>query len=42
VLSHASDEGSAAGESNAPVAAAKSLVDNLRSMLSKPKEKAAA
>jgi pilus assembly protein CpaE len=42
VLSHASDEG-AAPDSKAPAAAAKSLVDNLKSMLSKPKaEKAAA
>jgi len=42
VLSHASDEG-AAPDANAPAAAAKSLVDNLKSMLSKPKaEKAAA
>jgi pilus assembly protein CpaE len=40
VLSHASDEG-AAPESKAP-AAAKSLVDNLKTMLSKPKDKAAA
>jgi pilus assembly protein CpaE len=42
VLSHSTDEG-AAGESKAP-AAAKSLVNNLKSMLSKPKvkEKAAA
>ena len=41
VLSHASDEG-AAGNAKAPAAAAKSLVDNLKSMLSKPKDKAAA
>jgi pilus assembly protein CpaE len=42
VLSHASDEG-AASDGSAPAAAAKSLVDNLKSMLSKPKaEKAAA
>jgi pilus assembly protein CpaE len=40
VLSHASDEG-AAGD-KAPVVAAKSFVDNLKSMLSKPKDKAAA
>jgi pilus assembly protein CpaE len=40
VLSHSSDEGVAA-ESKAP-AAAKSLVDNLKTMLSKPKDKAAA
>jgi pilus assembly protein CpaE len=40
VLSHASDEG--AGDKGAPAAAAKSLVDNLKSMLSKPKDKAAA
>src|SRR5690348_12457377 len=40
VLSHASDEG-AATEAKAPAAAAKSLVDNLKSMLAKPKEKAA-
>ena len=39
VLSHASDEG-AAGESKVP-AAAMSLVGNLKSMLSKPKDKAA-
>jgi pilus assembly protein CpaE len=39
VLSHASEEGAAADK--APAAAAKSLVDNLKSMLSKPKEKAA-
>ena len=38
VLSHASEEGAAA-ESKIP--GAKSLVDNLRSMLSKPKDKAA-
>jgi len=41
VLSHASDEGAAATEAKAP-AAARSLVNNLKSMLSKPKEKAAA
>jgi pilus assembly protein CpaE len=41
VLSHASDEG-AGGDKAAPAAAAKSLVDNLKSMLSKPKDKAAA
>jgi pilus assembly protein CpaE len=41
VLSHASDEAAAAAEGKAP-AAAKSLVGNLKSMLSKPKEKAAA
>jgi pilus assembly protein CpaE len=40
VLSHASDEGAAGGE-KAPAAAAKSLVDNLKSMLAKPKDKAA-
>jgi len=39
VLSHSSDEG-AGGDSKVP-AAAKSLVDNLKSMLSKPKDKAA-
>jgi pilus assembly protein CpaE len=38
VLSHASEEGAAA-ESKIP--GAKSLVDNLKSMLSKPKDKAA-
>ena len=38
VLSHASDEGAS---DKAPVAAAKSLVDSLRSMLAKPKDKAA-
>jgi pilus assembly protein CpaE len=42
VLSHASDEGAAAADAKAPAAAAKSLVGNLKSMLSKPKEKAAA
>jgi hypothetical protein len=41
VLSHASDEG-AGGDKAAPAAAAKSLVDNLKSMLSKPKDKAEA
>jgi pilus assembly protein CpaE len=40
VLSHASDEGASADK--APAVAAKSLVDNLKSMLSKPKDKAAA
>jgi pilus assembly protein CpaE len=40
VLSHASDEG--AGTDKAPAAAAKSLVDNLKSMLSKPKDKSEA
>jgi len=39
VLSHASEEGAAAGESKIP--GAKSLVDNLKSMLAKPKDKAA-
>jgi pilus assembly protein CpaE len=39
VLSHASDEGVASDK--APAAAAKSLVGNLKSMLSKPKDKAA-
>jgi pilus assembly protein CpaE len=39
VLSHASDEG--APSNNAPAAAAKSLVGNLKAMLSKPKDKAA-
>ncbi|HLO19966.1 MAG TPA: pilus assembly protein CpaE, partial [Sphingomicrobium sp.] len=39
VLSHASDEG--ASSDKAPVVAAKSLVDNLKSMLTKPKDKAA-
>ncbi len=39
VLSHASDEGAAAEK--APAVAAKSLVDNLKSMLAKPKDKAA-
>jgi pilus assembly protein CpaE len=38
VLSHASEDGAAADK--APTAAAKSLVDNLKSMLSKPKDKA--
>jgi pilus assembly protein CpaE len=38
VLSHASEEGAVA-ESKIP--GAKSLVDNLKSMLSKPKDKAA-
>jgi len=41
VLSHASDEGAQAAEAKAP-AAAKSLVSNLKSMLSKPKDKEAA
>ena len=41
VLSHASEEGAAAGEAKAR-RGAKSLVDNLKSMLAKPKEKAAA
>jgi pilus assembly protein CpaE len=40
VLSHASDEG-AATESKAPAAAARTLVNNLKSMLAKPKDKAA-
>ena len=40
VLSNASDEG--ATPDKAPAAASKSLVDNLKSMLAKPKEKAAA
>ena len=40
VLSHASDEGASADK--APAAAAKSFVDNLKSMLSKPKDKAEA
>jgi pilus assembly protein CpaE len=40
VLSHASDEG-AATDSKAPAVAAKSLVNNLKSMLAKPKDKAA-
>jgi len=40
VLSHATEEGAGAGD-KAPAAAAKSLVDNLKSMLSKPKDKAA-
>jgi pilus assembly protein CpaE len=39
VLSHASDEGVATDK--APAAAARSLVGNLKSMLSKPKDKAA-
>jgi pilus assembly protein CpaE len=39
VLSHASDEGASAEK--APAVAAKSLVDNLKSMLAKPKDKAA-
>jgi pilus assembly protein CpaE len=39
VLSHASEEGVTAGESKIP--GAKSLVDNLKSMLAKPKDKAA-
>ena len=39
VLSHASDEG--ATTEKAPAVAAKSLVDNLKSMLAKPKDKAA-
>ena len=38
VLSHASEEGAAA-EAKAP--GGKSLVDNLKSMLAKPKDKAA-
>jgi pilus assembly protein CpaE len=38
VLSHASDEGTS---DKAPVVAARSLVDNLKSMLSKPRDKAA-
>jgi len=41
VLSHASDEG-AATDAKAPAAAAKSLVNNLKSMLAKPKDKEAA
>jgi pilus assembly protein CpaE len=41
VLSHASEEGAAAGES-AVTAGAKGLVDNLKSMLSKPKQAKAA
>ena len=41
VLSNASDEGAAAGDARS-AAGAKSLVDNLKSMLPKPKEKAAA
>jgi hypothetical protein len=41
VLSHASEEGAAAPESKA-AANAKGLVDNLKSMLSKPKEAKAA
>jgi pilus assembly protein CpaE len=41
VLSNASDEGATAGDSKIP-AGAKSLVDNLKSMLPKAKEKAAA
>jgi len=41
VLSHASEEGAAATESKA-TANAKGLVDNLKSMLSKPKEAKAA
>jgi pilus assembly protein CpaE len=40
VLNHASDEGAVADKKAQP--SAKSLVDNLKSMLSKPKEKAAA
>jgi pilus assembly protein CpaE len=40
VLSHATEEGAAAGESKAAVGA-RSLVDNLKSMLSKPKGQAA-
>jgi pilus assembly protein CpaE len=40
VLSHASEEGAAAPESKAS-AGAKTLVDNLKSMLPKPKAKAA-
>jgi pilus assembly protein CpaE len=39
VLSHASDEGAAVEAKGAP--SPKSLVDNLKSMLSKPKDKAA-
>jgi pilus assembly protein CpaE len=39
VLSHASEEGAAT--ESAAAAGAKSLVDNLKSMLSKPKDKAA-
>jgi pilus assembly protein CpaE len=39
VLSHASDEGASAEKATA--VAAKSLVDNLKSMLAKPKDKAA-
>jgi hypothetical protein len=38
VLSNASDEGAAQDKS---AAASKSLVDNLKSMLAKPKDKAA-
>jgi pilus assembly protein CpaE len=39
VLSNASDEGAA--QDKTPTAASKSLVDNLKSMLAKPKDKAA-
>jgi len=40
VLSHASEEGAAA-EAKAAAPGARSLVDNLKSMLAKPKDKAA-
>ena len=40
VLSHATEEGAAAPES-AATAGARNLVDNLKSMLAKPKAKAA-
>ena len=39
VLSHASEEGAAEAKAAGP--GAKSLVDNLKSMLAKPKDKAA-
>ena len=41
VLSHASEEGAAAAQAKDSAAPAKSLVGNLKSMLSKPKAKAA-
>jgi pilus assembly protein CpaE len=41
VLNHASEEGAAPGGAPASIAGPKSLVGNLKSMLAKPKDKAA-
>ena len=41
VLSHATEEGAGGGSNDGVAGGAKSLVDNLKSMLNKPKAKAA-